>query len=287
MRTRKVEDHSGTRTVHVDQRKKTALVVLAMVGAVIAYIGMTTINALATILPINGMTTGEISDLYPSLFTPAGITFSIWGIIYTLLLCFVLIPPIWFATRKETVVPLSLYGMFIISCVWNSLWIVCWHYGWLALSVVVMVLLLVSLIFIYVRLSSLPLTFVQRCVIRLPFSIYLAWIVVATVANVASWLVAIEWTRFGLSEQWWMCAIVVVACVIMCTLVVRFRDGAIGLVGIWAFVGILIKHVSGFDRQYPVVIALVSVAVACLAVSVLWSIWKTIGFKRVRRQSYG
>jgi hypothetical protein len=84
-----------------------------------------------------------------------------------------------------------------------------------------------------------------------------------------------------------MCAIVVVACVIMCTLVVRFRDGAIGLVGIWAFVGILIKHVSGFDRQYPVVIALVSVAVACLAVSVLWSIWKTIGFKRVRRQSYG
>ncbi len=281
---------SGTHTAPIEQGALRSRYVLAMIGALIAYIGMTTINALATILPINGMTTGEISDLYPSLFTPAGITFSIWGVIYTLLLCFLLIPPIWlFALRQRPVVPVSTYVVFIISCLWNSLWIVCWHYGWMAISVVVMVLLLASLIGIYVQLSALPLTFVQRCVIRLPFSIYLAWIVVATVANVTSLLVAIEWNRFGLSEQWWMMIIVIVASYIFYRLIALFRDGAIGLVGIWAFVGILIKHVSptGFDKQYPFVIAIVALTIVELAVLVVWSIRSTIVAINTRSKAHG
>jgi hypothetical protein len=47
---------------------------------------MVVMNYLANALPLNDKTTGELSDSYPNLFVPAGITFSIWGIIYLLIL---------------------------------------------------------------------------------------------------------------------------------------------------------------------------------------------------------
>lgn len=53
---------------------------------VVTYLTMILVNALANILPINGITTGEVSDSFSNLFAPAGITFAIWGVIYTLLL---------------------------------------------------------------------------------------------------------------------------------------------------------------------------------------------------------
>ena len=49
----------------------------------ITFILMVTVNALANLLPLNGLTTGEVSDSYPNLFAPAALTFSIWGVIYT------------------------------------------------------------------------------------------------------------------------------------------------------------------------------------------------------------
>jgi hypothetical protein len=57
------------------------LAVVNLLGFVVVVV----VNALATTIPLGGMTTGQLSDLYPNLFVPAGLTFSIWGLIYLLL----------------------------------------------------------------------------------------------------------------------------------------------------------------------------------------------------------
>jgi hypothetical protein len=53
--------------------RKRFFVLLNFVG----FIGMLVVNGLANGLPINGRTTGELSAMFPNLFVPAGITFSI------------------------------------------------------------------------------------------------------------------------------------------------------------------------------------------------------------------
>ena len=88
---------------------------------------------------------------------------------------------------------------------------------------------------------------------RLPFSVYFGWITVATVANITVWLVSIEWSGLGLPDQIWAVLIIAVAAAIGTVTMLRNRDLAYGLVLVWAFVGILIKHTSqtGFGGQYP------------------------------------
>ena len=91
---------------------------------ILFFIGMVVMNYLANALPLNNHKTGELSDAYPNLFVPAGITFSIWGLIYLLLTGFVIVQ----FTEGGKVAASSIGWFFIISCVFNSLWIVCWHY---------------------------------------------------------------------------------------------------------------------------------------------------------------
>ena len=55
-----------------------------------AFIAVIIINYQAVNLPIGGMTTGQLADLYPNLFTPAGLTFSIRGLIYLALFGFII-----------------------------------------------------------------------------------------------------------------------------------------------------------------------------------------------------
>jgi hypothetical protein len=110
----------------------------------LAFAAMIYVNYLANSLPINGKTTGQLSGFYPNLFVPAGITFTIWGIIYLLVAAYC----IWqfFPASRETASQIA--WLFIISCVFNGLWIVAWHYQKLPLSLLIMTGLLVSLILI-------------------------------------------------------------------------------------------------------------------------------------------
>lgn len=117
----------------------------------LSYLVMVAVNALANILPIGGMNTGAVSDSYPNLFAPAGITFSIWGFIYLLLALHTLYQ----FTNKDKKVLNTVGLLFALSSVANSLWIFCWHYHKIGLSVVLMLCILVLLIRINILIEPM------------------------------------------------------------------------------------------------------------------------------------
>jgi len=209
---------------------------------------MVIVNALAVTLPINNKTTEQLSDQYPNLFVPAGLTFSIWGVIYILLAIFVIYGLI-IAFRKDTQ-KLSFIEnigiLFFISCLANIGWIFAWHYEILPLSLVLMLLLLGSLITIYLRLriGKSDSTRIEKYLVHLPFSVYLGWITIATIANVTALLVDVNWNTFGLGEQFWAVAVIIVGIAIALSILFTRKDIFYCLVVDWALLGILLKRLA-------------------------------------------
>jgi hypothetical protein len=225
--------------------------VLTKFFVLFTFVVMVGSNALANILPINGITTGAISDSYPNLFAPAGYTFAIWGVIY-LALAFAVVrllfqkdPHFEFISR-----------WFIISNLANTAWIFGWHYRLIPLTALLIIVVLYSVLRIVFKLD--PAQNRQFGISqRLPYEIYGGWLLVATVANITTLLVDIGFTGFGIAEVIWMLLILGVAWLIVSATVVRVKSVGIGFVLIWAYGGIVSKHISvnpGFDNAYPAVI---------------------------------
>ncbi|WP_395310340.1 tryptophan-rich sensory protein [Mycobacterium sp. AMU20-3851] len=233
------------------------------------YLVMVAINGLANALPINGIQTGEVSDAYPNLFAPAGYAFSIWGVIYLLLLLHVLYQFGLFRTDRGDTALLDKVGrLFAISSLANAAWILAWHFDLIGLSVLLMLVILGSLAVIVQTIRAASLSTREKWLVAVPFSVYFGWITVATVANVTVFLVSVGWDGFGLAESTWAVIIVAVAAAIGTAAMLRNRDLAYGAVLLWAFTAILVKHRSaeGFAGDYPQVIVTVA---ACLLVFVL------------------
>jgi hypothetical protein len=237
--------------------------------AAIAYVVMVAVNALANTLPINGVQTGEVSDAYPNLFAPAPLTFSIWGLIYLLTALYALYQLGLFRGRgtrlpERVLDRVSLY--FLISSLANAAWIFAWHYDAIALSMVLMLVILGCLLAILVALRGREMEARERLLVRLPFSVYAGWITVATIANATTLLVNLGWDGFGLSEPVWTVLVLLVGLAIAIATILREADVAYGLVIVWAYTGILIRHTSagGFAGQYTAVIVTVIVALVAL-----------------------
>lgn len=235
----------------------------------ISYVLMIALNALANILPINGLGTGQISDAYPNLFAPAGITFSIWGIIYLLLGVYV-IKRLGDKSRQGDQNKRDVFKkidlVFVISSVANALWIIAWHYLSFLVSLMLMLVILLCLMMASIILSKIKLSSSEWWTIKLPFSVYFGWITVAAIANVTTLLVSLGWQGFGLSNQIWMIMILIIGLIIGSVTLLKQKDIPYGLVIIWAYGGILLKHVSdtGFNREYPLVIATVGLSILVL-----------------------
>ena len=197
------------------------------------FAAMVYMNYLANSLPINGKTTGQLSDAYPNLFVPSGITFSIWGIIYLLIAAYCVVQ--FFPASKETAINVS--WLFIISCVFNGLWIVAWHYQKLPISLLIMIGLLVSLILINLQLKELPMG-----LLKATFGVYLGWICIATIANVTALLVDGGWGGIGISQQAWTIIMIAAGTLIVSLTVMRIENPFVGLSVVWAFTGIIIKR---------------------------------------------
>ena len=226
----------------------------------LAYIAMVAVNFMANSLPINNRSTGEISEAYPNLFAPAGLTFAIWGVIYLLLAGFVVYLFLNKEKRNEELFS-KINPLFIVTSVANISWIFAWHYDYIGLSVLIMAVLLVSLIKIADILRKQQFTSIDKLLIWAPFSIYFGWITVATIANVTVFLVSIGWDGFGIAEDVWTVLILLVGALIGILRMLNDKNVAYGLVFIWAYFGILLKHMSddGFDLQYPFIIITVIV----------------------------
>lgn len=208
-------------------------------------------NGLANALPLNGRSTGSISDSFPVLFTPAGYVFSIWGVIYIGLIAFGIYQAL--PGQRENPRLLQVGPWFSIANLFNAAWIFLWHYGYYTLTLFVMLGLLVSLLVIFQRLqiSSKPKNQRETWLVNIPFSIYLGWISVATIANFSITLYNLGFTGGPLSQEIWTVAVILIATTLGLIMTWQQRQIAYPLVLVWAFIGIMVKQSS----IMPVVIA--------------------------------
>lgn len=240
----------------------------------VTYIAMIVVNALANIIPINGNTTGDVSNSYPNLFAPAALTFSIWGVIYFLLAGYIFYQFGFFQkdkgkNNKELITKINPF--FIKTSVANIFWIFSWHYHFIGLSLFFMLVILFYLIKIGNILRVKKFSQKESFFIRAPFSVYFGWITVATIANVTTFLVSSKWNGFGLSNQTWMIIILLVGAAIGILRTLKDRNIFYGLVLLWAYFGIWIKHTSTsyFNGQYP---AIINTVLICLVVFLVTNI---------------
>ena len=189
-------------------------------------------------------------------------SFSIWGLIYILLAIFIVYQFIVTVRRDEdSLVPFRKIGyLFFISSILNIGWIFSWHYEIVPLSVVIMLLLLGSLLAIYLRLDigKKGAPGKEKYLVHLPFSIYLGWITIATIANITAMLVDLNWNRFGLSEQFWAVAVIIVGIAITVSILIRRQDIFYALVVDWALLGILIRRLADPAPVQSVVIVTIA-----------------------------
>lgn len=239
-----------------------------------AFIIVVAMNVLSNALPLNGRTAGEISDALPSYFTPAGYTFSIWSVIYLFLLGFTIYQAL--PSQRERPFLGKIGWLFAGTTVLNVIWLLAWHYGFYAVSVLFMVGLLVTLIGIYLRLNigrpDPSLTIADKLLYQTPFSLYLGWITVATIANIASVAAYFGWNGFGIDGQIWSAILMMTAVVVAGLLLFNRRNAA--------YAGVLVWALFGIRAAYPDVPVIANTAVIA---SVLIIILALIGYWRTRK----
>jgi translocator protein len=207
-------------------------------GVLVSTLGMLFTNFLSNYLPFNNLTTQEISDSIPTYFTPAGYVFAIWGIIYIGLLIYNII----IFKQKDSFNSKAAVWV-IVSNIANSLWLLLWHYQYIELSVLVMLVLLFSLIIVFTQLSKPK----SPLLLTAPFSIYLGWISVATIANIAAALYVSDIQDYGLSEEMWSIIMIATATGISLVFSRTKKDPFFSLVILWAVIGILYRYLAVSD----------------------------------------
>lgn len=208
----------------------------------LAVLATIAVNGLANALPLNGLTTGEISDRFQVYFVPAGYVFSIWGLIYLGLIAYAIFQLL--PSQRENQRLLRIGYLPAVSCLFNIAWLFLWHYEQFPLTLLAMLGLLLTLIGIYLRLDEgrSSVRGAELWCLYIPFSVYLGWVTVATVANATSVLDFLGWSGWGLTEEAWAVIMLLVSAGIGVLMGLRRRDTAFLLVLVWAFVGIALKQ---------------------------------------------
>lgn len=214
------------------------------ISIIVSTIITLSVNGLANALPLNGLTTGEISDSFDTYFVPAGYVFSIWGLIYIGLIALTIFQAL--PSQRENSRLVHVGWWLVAGNLANAAWIFLWHYQQFLLTLIAMLALLVSLLNIYagIRKNKQNISLTERLSINLPISIYLGWISVATIANVSDVLVYFNWGQFGLSASIWMLIMLTVVAALAWAMSLRQRDAAYLAVLLWALAGIGIKFPS-------------------------------------------
>ncbi len=212
---------------------------ISQIVTILATLLTITMNILATALPLNGQDTGEISDRFDIYFVPAGYVFSIWGLIYLGLIAFMIYQAL--PAQKDDPLLKKIYPAYWIGSLANIVWLFLWHYNIFSITLVAMLTILVSLLYIYGQISkaSSDLDRNQKWFIRLPFSIYLGWISVATIANVTQVLFFFDWGGWGIAPAVWAVIMLAVATLLGLLMLWRETDVPYTLVLVWAFIGIV------------------------------------------------
>lgn len=230
---------AGTRPATADATRQ---------GAVIAALAATlAVNAAANLLPLNGQATGEVSARFPVLITPPGYVFGIWGLIYTGLIAYAAYQAL--PAQRDSPRLRRVAWPFVLSCAANVAWLLLWHYNRFGLTLGAMVGLLLALIAADRRLGRFGEQPAGELLFaRLPFSVYLGWISVATIVNATVVLYDAGWDGAGLSPELWTAGLLGVGAGLGATMGLRQGDPAYPLVLAWAFAG-----VAGKNADVPLV----------------------------------
>jgi hypothetical protein len=207
-----------------------------------AVVATITMNILANALPLNGQNTGEISDRFKVFFVPAGYVFYIWGLIYVGFIAFAIyqaLPAQWANPRLHRI-----GYLFTLSCLANIVWLFFWHYNLFSATILAMLALLLLLIAIYLRLDigRQRVSAAEKWCVDIPFSIYLGWINVATIANATDLLYYWKWSGWGITPETWAFIMLVAGLIISSAVSLTRGDAAYLLVIVWAYVGIALKQ---------------------------------------------
>ncbi|MGC9771745.1 TspO and MBR related proteins [Fervidobacterium changbaicum] len=208
------------------------------------------VNALGAFGFINGRSQKDISDSYPTLITPAPSTFSIWSLIYILLISSVIVMIVrandeYYGNIIDEIAPL-----FWLSCIFNIIWIVLFSFDLIGLSTLAIFGLLIVDILIVQRIGKLQTQ--RRFLFPVTFGLYSGWLFIATVANITLWLVSINWNGFGINPEIWGVVILLVAVVLTWLVLTRIKNAIFPLPIAWAYFGIYKNLTSpeGFNNQY-------------------------------------
>jgi hypothetical protein len=233
-----------------------------------ATLGVVAVNAAANLLPINGYDTGQLSALYPTGFTPAGWAFAIWSLIYLGLLALSL-SAIFGAeatrSRVQQVLP-----WYLVNAAGNVGWIMAWHYRYVAASVVLMLVILLSLVVMTAKLRRAPAPSRSAfwCV-DAPLRLYFDWITAASLVNLATLFYAWGWYPFDMTLEQWALTSVLGATAIYVWMAARTADAIYCGVGIWVSVAIALRPVEISDPARTAAFA----AAALIVVAMLASWW--------------
>lgn len=185
-----------------------------------------------------GNTQEEVSNMYRNFITPEPFTFSIWGVIYTLVLVFLIYQFYLLKKDKYDEQYLDrLNVLFILSSLFNMGWNVLWVKDIIGISTI----LILGFTIILGIINSRILSFNNKnynVIIPTAFSIYFGWLTVATVTNVAAFLVKIDWNMFGLQEHLWACLTYILVALLAGFIIFKIKNPLFNLPIIWAFVGI-------------------------------------------------
>ena len=228
------------------------------------------INTLGAMGLINGLTQREISDMYVTLITPSPATFTIWSVIYSLLL----ISMIAMIIKKEdpyyqrAVDQIS--NLFRISCILNIAWIIAFSLVLVEVSVLFILGFVITLALICMKL--LEIREGKRWLLPASFGLYGGWLFIATVVNTAAALVKLNWTGFGLTQETWGSIMLVVAILLLIGVVLKIRNAVFPLPIAWAYFGInqILNSPTGFDGEFATleIVSLIGMAVL-LIISVI------------------
>ncbi len=233
--------------------------------AALALAGALVVNAMANALPLGGRTTGELSALYPNLFVSAGITFSIWGVIY-------LLAAAWGVAQfrpAQREPARRIAPAFTLSSVLNAAWLFAWHFEQVLLSVLVMAALLGALLRIHRGLEGGAAGVLPRAA----FGMYLGWIEVALLANVSAWLVAVEWGGWGIPDPIRASILVLAGAAAGLATMWRFGNPWVGLAMVWALLGIAMARWPEHPGVAGIAVSAAVLVMAALTLPAVRSGW--------------
>jgi hypothetical protein len=240
---------------------------------------------------LNNQTIGDVSEKYPTLFTPAGITFSIWGLIYLGLIVFCIYHLIKaFSAEENHRANRDVRRMgylFMLNNLATGAWVLAWVHELLVFSSFLMLMQLGTLLALQIRLGiyNPSNAAASRWCTQFPLSIYFGWICIATVANISAALAGVGWHGFGLRPEVWATVMIALAALITVFVVLNRRNPFVGLVTVWAFYGIVLKHRELQLESSPDVIATAWAGGILVVLAVVFQVYRNMQVPVLHRRA--